>query len=71
MSEQPSEERRDDEVGTSLPGMIADAGREAGSEDGNRSDPSGGGEAGMSDSDGAPVGQADVKADKQRSGADD
>ena len=68
MSEQPSEERRDDEVGTSLPGMIADAGREAGSED--RSDPSGGAEAGMSDSDGAPVGQADVEADKQRSGAD-
>ena len=67
MSEQPGQDDtgRDDETGTSLPGMIADAGREAGSDDDG-----GTGGSGLTTDDGTPVGQADVEADAERSGAD-
>lgn len=66
MTEQPGETRRDDETGTSLPGMIADGGRDAGSADSGGL----GEDGGTTDSDGTPVGSSDVEADAERSGAD-
>jgi hypothetical protein len=64
MSEQPSEERRDDEVGTSLPGMLSDLGRDAGSSDG-APDPDA-----EETPDHVTVGRDDAEADAERSGAD-
>jgi hypothetical protein len=65
MSEQPSEERRDDEVGTSLPGMIADMGRDAGSSGDDGHDPDA-----EETPDHVTVGRDDAEADAERSGAD-